>query len=141
MLFILFDSIPSLIQLIDILDAKAIAKKIPVVEGKGPYFPPWTWRTSLQKVREWRELTAEQQIQEKSAWSAMGMAKQDIFIRDVRIKNQAKTFWLLAQNGGTSAQPPSTLHKAREDFIQVYCLNINTWKPEGWTRVNRDLNK
>ena len=110
----------SLIQLIDILDAKAIAKKIPVVEGKGPYFPPWTWRTSLQKVREWRELTAEQQIQEKSAWSAMGMAKQDTFIRDVRIKNQAKTFWLLAQNGGTSAQPPSTLHKAREDFIQVY---------------------
>eukprot|EP01062_Namystynia_karyoxenos_P080996 TRINITY_DN8827_c0_g4_i1.p1 TRINITY_DN8827_c0_g4~~TRINITY_DN8827_c0_g4_i1.p1 ORF type:complete len:284 (+),score=106.49 TRINITY_DN8827_c0_g4_i1:100-852(+) len=27
------------------------------------------------------------------------------------------------------------------DFIQVYTLNINTWKPEGWSRVNRDLGK
>lgn len=26
-----------------------------------------------------------------------------------------------------------------EDFINLYCLNINTWKPEGWQRVNRDL--
>eukprot|EP01060_Flectonema_neradi_P029920 TRINITY_DN4249_c0_g2_i1.p1 TRINITY_DN4249_c0_g2~~TRINITY_DN4249_c0_g2_i1.p1 ORF type:complete len:250 (+),score=38.24 TRINITY_DN4249_c0_g2_i1:239-988(+) len=25
------------------------------------------------------------------------------------------------------------------DFIQCYTLNINTWKPEGWTRNNRDL--
>mmetsp|Transcript_17276 Transcript_17276/g.49488 ORF Transcript_17276/g.49488 Transcript_17276/m.49488 type:complete len:619 (+) Transcript_17276:239-2095(+) len=100
-------------DLIDILDAKAIAKKIPVVEGKGPYFPPWTWRTSIQKVREWRELTDEQQIQKKSAWAAMGMAQQDSFIRDVRIKNQARSFWLLARNGSTSTQ-------AREDFIRFY---------------------
>ena len=27
------------------------------------------------------------------------------------------------------------------DFIQCYTLNINTWKPEGWNRVNRDLQR
>lgn len=27
------------------------------------------------------------------------------------------------------------------DFIQCYVLNINTWKPEGWTRVNKDIQR
>eukprot|EP01059_Diplonema_ambulator_P034302 TRINITY_DN760_c0_g1_i1.p1 TRINITY_DN760_c0_g1~~TRINITY_DN760_c0_g1_i1.p1 ORF type:complete len:251 (+),score=84.64 TRINITY_DN760_c0_g1_i1:554-1306(+) len=27
------------------------------------------------------------------------------------------------------------------DFIQCYTLNINTWKPEGWSRTNRDLQR
>ena len=107
--------------MIDILDSKAISKKIALVEGKGPYFPPWTWRTSLQKVREWRELTAEQQMKEKKDWAAMGMADQDRFIRDVRIKNQARSFWLIARNGNaTSAEAADEIYKAREDYIQIY---------------------
>jgi len=108
-------------QLIDILDSKAISKKIPVVEGKGPYFPPWTWRTSVQKVREWRELTAEQQIKEKSDWAAMGMAEQDRFVRDIRLNNQSRTFWLVARAGGGSfAQPNPDTYTAREDYIKIY---------------------
>lgn len=27
------------------------------------------------------------------------------------------------------------------DFIQVYTLNVNTWKPEGWQRVNKDIQR
>ena len=107
--------------MIDILDSKAISKKIALVEGKGPYFPPWTWRTSLQKVREWRELTTEQQMKEKKDWADMGMADQDRFVRDVRVKNQARTFWLMARNGSTtSAAAADEIYKAREEYIQIY---------------------
>ena len=60
-------------------------------------------------------------MKEKKEWAAMGMADQDRFIRDVRIKNQARSFWLIARNGSaTSAEAADEIYKAREDYIQIY---------------------
>jgi len=116
-------------DLIDVLDTKAISKKIPLKEGKGSLFPPWTWRTSVEKAREWRDLSLPEQQAQKDEWVAMGMAAQDAFIREVRLNNQSKTLWLLARGGagggkphGNSAggSPSERLDKARKDYEKTY---------------------
>ena len=111
-------------DLIDVLDNKHVVKKIPLRPGKGVYHPPWSWRTDVGRVRMWRDLTDEQQRAEKEAWVSLGTARQDEIIREVRLRNQSKTLWLVAragkQPGGPSAPPSDQLREARQSYEQAW---------------------
>ena len=129
------------LQLIDLLDNKVLAKRIPVLEGKGPYHPPWTWRTSIAKVREWRELSTEDQEAAKVEWNNMGIPGKDALIRKVRLRNQPKTLWLIARGtkstGHTSSSVPSkALVAARAEYDKFYLDHAAAREAEGGSAID-----
>jgi len=100
----------------DVLSNKSVVSHIPVVKGKGSLHPPWTWRYSQRRVREWRELLQNEQVDEKQVWRDLGQAEQDQICRMIRIRHQTRSLRLSARDKSVTYSASKRLTAARSDF-------------------------